>query len=92
MIVVALALIVGIYFTWFSDATKGPNKYKWYKTFEDGNIEPYDFGLLKKLLKHESPQGFTEVTSDLTKKLSRLEANDSNTYLFIGEYCYYSQK
>jgi hypothetical protein len=92
MIVVALALIVGIYFTWFSGMTKRHNKYKWYKTFEDGTVEPYDFGLLKKLLKHESPQGFTEVTSDLTKKLSRLEANDSNTYLFIGEYCYYSQK
>lgn len=89
-IVVLLAIIIGAYFTWFSNVKTGPRKYTWFKTFQDGTVEPYDFGFFKKLLKHESPLGFTEVTSDLNRKLGTLNG-DSNTYLFIGQYCYYTQ-
>ncbi|MDI1235403.1 MAG: hypothetical protein PSX81_14070 [bacterium] len=92
LIVILLAILTGVYFTWFNNIKKGNKSYNWFKTYEDGLVEPYDFGLFKKLLIHESPQGFTEVRSDLTKKLSTLKQSDSNTYFFIGQYCIYTKR
>ncbi len=89
-IVAILALIAGVYFTWFrnSDAKK---RFNWEKTFSDGDVQPYDFGFLKKLLKHETTQKFNTVVKNLSNELDDLKDSDSSSYFFIGEYCYYTR-
>ncbi len=91
-LVAVLALSVIFYYTFFSDSKTKVKKYNWYKTFTDGEQQPYDFGLLKKLIKQRTDHSFDIVTSKLSTTLRDVETKDSVTYIFIGEYCFYNKE
>jgi hypothetical protein len=62
-------------------------KLEWSKTFNDGLIQPYDFGLFKEVVKGSSNK-FTEYSSGMNYFESKDEAIAKSTYLFIGRTLY----
>jgi hypothetical protein len=86
--VILLAVAVIVYITMDNDDKN--RKYDWQQTFEDGDRQPYDLGLIKKLLINKSDQ-FEVVTTKLSDKLKAFHESDSATYLFIGQYCFYTK-
>lgn len=91
IIVIALILIISLigFFIVKSDF-KPKGIYTWDKTFEDGNKNPYDFGLFKDLLKDKSNYRFYEIKKDLKDALINQQDKDSSTYLFLGQNAYYT--
>lgn len=57
----------------------------WTKTYKDSKIEPYDFGVFKRLITQKSGK-FVEAEDDLWQTLK--ENEEVTTYLFIGRNCY----
>ncbi len=89
IIIVIVSIIGLIGLLWYFMAYKPiKHKYNWQKTYTDSKIQPYDFGLFKKILTHHANGNFAEVTSNLNTKLGAIEPQDSTTYLYIGEQCY----
>lgn len=62
-----------------------PSRFMWTKTYKDSKIEPYDFGVFKRLITQKSGK-FVEAEDDLSLTLKENET--LTAYLFIGRNCY----
>lgn len=80
--VVALAII-----SYFAFRNQKQN-HIWFKTYKDGDREPYDFGLFRSLLENKARGKFEVVQNDLERTMRKYQDNSQATYLFIGDYCY----
>jgi len=85
--VIILSVVILSVITYYVSLNK-KSKYSWYKTFEDENKQPYDFGLFKKILKHQSQNNLESVNVKLTENITTSKFKDSLTYLFIGRQCF----
>lgn len=64
----------------------------WAKTYTDGDNDPYDFGVLRSLLKNKSRGQIQNIENGLTVALKPYKSQDSVTYIFIGGHCYMHKK
>ena len=81
--------IAGIIWLVYTSSADAPKRFAWWKTYEDGSIQPYDFGIFKQLLADKSEQ-FTESDKRLIGTLSAAEPGSA--YVFIGKHCFLSRE
>lgn len=62
-----------------------PSRFMWTKTYKDSKIEPYDFGVFKRLITQRSGK-LVEAEDDLSLTLK--ENEEVTSYLFVGRNCY----
>ena len=88
-IVILSAFSFLVYLTMSGDDNK--RKYNWETTFSNGNQQPYDFGIIQKLVTHHTKGKFEVINDKLKEKLASIHPEDSFNYLFIGRYCFYTK-
>lgn len=81
--------IAGIILLVYTSSADAPKRFAWWKTYEDGSKQPYDFGIFKQLLADRSEQ-FTESDKRLIGKLSAAEPG--STYVFIGKHSFLNRE
>ncbi len=86
LVILLIAVLIG-YLYYSNKETK--TVYKWHKTLNNSEKEPYDIGLFLKLIKQES-RNVTVLADEMRYTLGDEESNQV-TYLFIGE-SYYLNK
>ncbi|MES2616496.1 MAG: DUF4350 domain-containing protein [Bacteroidota bacterium] len=91
VIVIIVALVATAAIVYFTVVNLGSDKkgtYIWEPTFNEGTKQPYDFGLIQKLVQNGTTGNFKIVDSKLSPDLKDQQESDSTGYLFIGQYCY----
>lgn len=85
---IVIITLIGIFIV--KSDFKPKSIYIWDKTYNDGNKEPYDFGLFKELIKDKCNNRFYEIKKDIKEALLNQQDKDSSTYLFIGKNAFYT--
>jgi hypothetical protein len=83
--VLIIVLILGFVFWRLTNDDKV--NYIWHKTYSDGEVQPYDFGVFKGLLEKSSSQKFNVVKQDLLSSIGNSKPEHS-TYIYIGDIAY----
>jgi len=88
IVIVSLAIIVIVVFTIYVFNKKEKGQYMWVKTYQDGKVQPYDFGVFKALLNHKAGSDFELAGENLKDQLNTAIFEDSSTYVFVGRYAF----
>lgn len=88
----AILLLCAVAYIAYRFSVRDSNRYLWAKTYTDGNHDPYDFGVLRSLLKNKSRGQIQNIENGLTVALKPYKPQDSVTYIFIGGHCYMHRK
>lgn len=85
--IIGLTMVILIYII-VSYINQKPSRFIWNKSYQDSKIEPYDFGVFKRLIEDKS--GIMVLAEDnLSQTLTSHE--EVSSYVFIGRNCYLRQ-
>lgn len=91
LIVIVLALVLGLVTYFVMNGNKKAMKYQWFKTYQEGYKNPYDFGLFKDLVKKDC-KNFKQATKEVLNSLEELSGKPNSSYVFIGKICYLTKE